>query len=683
MSLGTALKEIPSGLFLFFVFFTLPLWGQEVEDTLSTSLQEVEVSAFQNKNIRRGGSVDYNPDSFLTGIRVMGEADPLNRLKLLSGVRTVGDYGSGFMIDGNTPSQSLFRIDGVPVFFPYRFGGIFSTFNGPHFERMNFERGFHHASMPARLGTMVDFDTGAAVCRDISGVANVGMTSSAITMKVPIAGKVEIRASGRVSYIDEIYGRWLKGKDSDIKYRFWDANLTARWLVDNDNALTFNAFLSEDRLKYSDTNYAMDNHLTWGNYQASLSWRHRGNHDMIHRIYWSGFRNRFGIILPQASMKMPSDLSMVGASGDIITWIKDNSIKMGYGYELNTYFEDVGRVAVTGFEEDRATPMKGNLHPCEARIYADVNIPFADRFCLDVGLSAMLFCNSDGYKSLSPDPRLTLAMDLGPGQISAHFGRYSQYLHQVGFSQIGLASDFWISSHHGLPGESSYNFELDYTGRVSALSFSVTAYYKIVRNEPEYVGQILEMLDADYDPVSCISNYNGYNWGVRFNTNLAIGKFRAVVGGSYGMARRRDRTTNEYFRAISDPGFSLNADLVYSLNRHWEFGAVFRYSTGRPYTPAKMLYMIAGNIVTEYGRQNSALFPAIHQLDLSATWKTTSKVGNHQLDHLVNASLINAYGHKNLEIMSYFFDASKGTFGVKRVYSLYRFFPSVSYTIKF
>ena len=75
----------------------------------------------------------YGSGSVLHGARMFGEADFLNVIKRASNVAAVSDYASGISINGSDPSQTTFSIDDVPLFFPYRFGGVFSVFSTPQF----------------------------------------------------------------------------------------------------------------------------------------------------------------------------------------------------------------------------------------------------------------------------------------------------------------------------------------------------------------------------------------------------------------------------------------------------------------------------------------------------------------------------------------------------------------------
>ena len=84
----------------------------------------------------------------------------------------------------------------------------------------------------------------------------------------------------------------------------------------------------------------------------------------------------------------------------------------------------------------------------------------------------------------------------------------------------------------------------------------------------------------------------------------------------------------------------------------------------------------------EYGERNSARLPLYQRLDIGATYYFTTGT-SHRLRHLINVSLLNAYGHKNVEMQYFVLSTDSGEYSLKRLYSLYRFIPSLSYTIEF
>lgn len=673
--------------FLFLLAFSaeVRVWAVEPEDSITYSydLEDLEVTGTSLRPLRQGGSMEISRERLMTGMRVFGEADALKLIGRQAGVSTAGDYGSGLFIDGLLPSHSLYRIDGVPVFFPYRFGGIFSTFNSGHFSNVDFERGIHKSSMPTRLGAKLDFSTPRDVPSTFSGTANVGMMASSLSVRMPAGNKVAVSFSGRISYVNQLYGWMLIKENSGIKYDFGDLNLTLLYTPDEDNRLRLNLFGNSDFLSYADDNYAMDLHMNWRNGLASLEWTHFGAITTSHRIFVTYFGNVLRMEMPQLSLSAPSSIAAMGVAGEAGKWGLSPSFSMEGGYEINYYNERIQYLNLSGISQKEGTPALS--HPFETRVYADGEWRFGHDLRLDVGLSLALYHNSGGFTRLAPDPRISLYVPVSYGNLGFHIGKYSQFLHQVGFSQIGMASDFWIGSGIGLEPESAVTLEADYTGGIPhiGLTYSANIYARRVFHQAELMGELLSILDSDYGPEDYIRTANGYAAGANASLRIDHGALGASLSVGYGLTRMRYPETGRYTRGRSEPGFSFGTELEYRFNTHWTIGGAFRFATGRPYTPVTSLYLVAGNVIKNYGAPNSALLPSWHRLDLNANWSVFSGPVSHPLRHIVSVSLINAYGRRNPEFITYVIDIDKGVVKIKTVASLYRFFPSLSYSLIF
>lgn len=652
----------------------------------ATELDSLEVVATGPRPLREGASLELSRRKLLTGMRLFGEADALKTIARQSGVVTAGDYGSGLIIDGNLPSHVLYRIDGVPVYFPYRFGGLFSSFNTGHFSTVDFERGIHGASMPARLGAKLDFHTDRDVPAQFSGSANVGMMASSISLMVPVAGKWLFSLSGRISYINELYG-WLlvKKGSSGVMYDFGDLNFTASYHPDDANRIRLNLFGNSDRMTYEDVHYAMDTRISWRNGLLALDWQHDAQRfRAVNRLYLTGFDNNLTFAMPQLNISAPSSLSTAGVSGQFDGISLSRQTTMEAGYEFNYHTLRLQEVNASGLHVSTPNP-RPRSHPLDARAYGDVTVRFANGMDLRGGLSLALYANSAGYVRLAVDPRVTWSLEAPLGRFSVHIGRYTQFLHQVGFSQIGLASDFWIDSRSSIHPESSYNLELDYSGFIPGpgLYFSANVYGRRYLHQAELMGEFISIIDSDYDPEVFIRTYNGYAAGANVTLRREFGKLTGSIGVGYGLARNRLGGEYGYVRGRTEPGFTLSAEAQYRFDSHWSASANFRFATGRPYTPVTSLYIVGGNVMKNFGAPNSALLPDWHRLDIGGSWTGVSGPRSHPLRHLVSLALINAYGRRNPEFITYVINIGQGVVRMKSVFSLYRFFPSLSYTIFF
>jgi hypothetical protein len=62
--------------------------------------------------------------------------------------------------------------------------------------------------------------------RKVGVEGNVGLISSELTVPASLGKKSDLYLSARSSYIDMLYGKWLKFEGYDIDYDFQDFNAT-------------------------------------------------------------------------------------------------------------------------------------------------------------------------------------------------------------------------------------------------------------------------------------------------------------------------------------------------------------------------------------------------------------------------------------------------------------------------
>ena len=99
-------------------------------------------------------------------------------------------------------------------------------------------------------------------------------------------------------------------------------------------------------------------------------------------------------------------------------------------------------------------------------------------------------------------------------------------------------------------------------------------------------------------------------------------------------------------------------------------------------TPVTALYIIGENVISEYGERNSRCMPPYHRLDLSASWSFTIKQWPG-IDNMLVLSVINAYGHNNVSIVTFGYDTDENVFARREASSLYKFMPSIAYVMRF
>lgn len=653
--------------------------AKEMKDSLL--LDEVTVTARRRIMPRIGADGTLTlTDAALTAVpRMFGEADLIRVMLSSSGVSTISDYAAGATIDGMDYSQNSYLLNGIPVQFPYHFGGIFSTFNPAHYPKLTLHKTVKTADMPEVLGGVIETYGHDNPPQRTCGSANAGMMASSLTLKFPVTERFSIEASGRVSYIDALYHNLLASRSTDVRYNLYDADLTARYLLSPSATLTVFAHHNGDRLSYSDENYAMDTRLRWHNSLAGIDYR--GRHVRV-TAGWTSMDNRLHMSMPGFSISMPSGISQFIVKGSADFTIRGHGFTAGAEAD-----ESVARpqsVSLNGFGNSDAATNHRQPHQnaFAAKLWAYSRFTISEKLYLTAGLKLNSYFGPGKYRTFNADPQLTATLSLGATTLTAHAGRYHQYIHQIGFSEIGMASNFRLPASATVPVQQSLTFSLSGNRFLYKPSLAVTAeaYYKRVLAQPEYFGGVIDLLNSDYRAETFISSCSGYNAGINLTATRDFNMLSLSLTYGWSVARRRTAGNPEYFPASSEVPHSINLTGSLAMpGGHWTLNASFGYATGRPVTPVRAIYFIGERLMVEYGRRNSSNLPAYHRLDLGAAYSFATG----RINHTVSLSIINAYGHRNIEMSSYAFNVGTGALRLRQVASLYRFLPSLSYSIAF
>lgn len=680
---------LPAFFPLFFIFSSVcqSAYGNEPTDS-ATTLKEVTVSVAPRKLMSTPdlGATSLNVDAAGRLTRMFGEADPLRYARMSGGLSAAGDYSSGLSAQGAGFSQSLFRVGRATVFFPYHFGGIFSMFNSLHFPTLYVEKSIHDVSAASRLGALFDVRSRDRHPDRFRGTVNVGMTASSLGLRIPVSDRFSLDLSGRISYIDKLYGPMLDMKDQTIRYSFSDAALTARWTPSDADLIKVDALLNSDHLNVFDHHYYLDTHLDWGNLAASAIWSHESATPFKLWGAFSGFSNTLIADIPGIDLHVPSEMmeGNIGFEIDIPLKSTGSADSPADGSSRYGMIKAGAEALCYASLPQDIYGLKKWRRASEARLYASWVKRLGKRFSLDVGLKGSYYSSAE-YRNFFAAPEVSVSFDNGRDRSKLHFSVYPQYLHQTGYVDVGLSSNFWITASSAAPVEKAIAVSAAYERVLldGKLTIGVEPYFKKILHEPEYSGILLELLESDYNLDSHLLVSNGFNAGFDLTLRFTAGRFSASGAYSLGFARRKYPTApDRYLPSVSEGLHNLNAFLSYSFGRGWNIGATFTLSSGRCYTPVRAVYMIGENVMLIYGDRNSARMPIYHRLDLSGSY-TFQTGGRFPLRHSVVLSVINAYGRRNIELCSYRMSADDGTFYLHKVPSLYRFLPSLSYSVEF
>lgn len=626
---------------------------------------------------RRGNIMSLSSSALLQGMRVLGASDAISALRLTPGVSGGSDYASGLSVNGAPLSQSAYLIDGIPVFFPFHFGGIFSTFNTPHFKSFSLDMTGNRPDVPMRAGAVFEAISADAQPDSLCGVTDLGLIASSLTLRSPVGTKTMVAASVRTSYINMIAPLLIDDDDSKVRYSFTDANLSVIHRPDSANILKFNGFFNTDRVRYAESTYDMVTRMRWGNALAGISWRHTGSTACTDiRLSLSHSDSRFGSSMPHLSLKMFSDITQLTANA---VWSRhDGSLNAGAGAEFS-FFTPQHTVYDNPAPAPTLKSGVGYAFTTVRRRMTDMS--FAEAY---LRLSAS---SSGGRTYICADPRLTIERITDTHTAGIDLSLKSQYMQEVGFSDIGMSANFWLPAGKKLRPMRTAGIDLRHRRPeiIRGMGINLSVFARYVWHESQYQGILTDLLASAYDAMSHVRQVDGFNVGGNLMLDISIGHLSGWAGYSLAVCRRHyPEYPGRWLPSASEPLHSLKLLGEYALSRRWKISAFFSLTTGRRYTPIEAVYAIAGNILIEYGAPYTATLPLYHRLDLSATCNLAPlKIGNRHMTNFLTFSVINAYGHRNAELITVRYDTSASTINRNFNTSLYRFLPSISYTLQF
>ena len=258
----------------FLLLFAGPFAAAQVPDTVAQlSLDKSVITEQLKKPIvvnSRGVSGEVNVSKIAAVPSFLGNADPIRFARLLPSVSVNTEQEGGLYMQGSDHSHTLISQQGVPIYGATHLLGLFSVFNAAHFTGMRFETS---SGKEPRLGGMIDMRLQDTLARRVSGEASLGLLNLQGTLSVPLGSKSALTVSARRTYINLLYGNWLKYADYPMNYGFTDANVTWLWKPGRKDRVWVDLFGSLDKGELSG-GILEQIQAKWYNALGAIHWNH-------------------------------------------------------------------------------------------------------------------------------------------------------------------------------------------------------------------------------------------------------------------------------------------------------------------------------------------------------------------------------------------------------------------------
>lgn len=666
---------------LFTLFLTTLLAGTaysqtQEKDTLFYWLDEITLTEHRNISaisgtMARGIAIDTKVMESYP--KILGYMDPMRYIQSLPGVSTNAAAEGGMHVQGGEHSHNLIAMCGAPIYNSSHVAGIFSIINQDHLPKVNFST----STTATYLGAELSLDHPDTIPDHISGTATVGLISAQGTLSAPLSRRTALTVSARRSFINLLYGNMFQFDGNPLHFGFTDANLTLMHRIDSNNELDLNLFCNLDKGKCSMGGYDVGIHGNWQNAIGTMRWRHKGHIPLTTTAFVS-------------HTSMEGHLRQEENNGHITNHITHYNIRTQASLprrirlDADASYYDILPQAIDVSRNKPETAVREDQDVLQLNASVSRAFSIGNSLTLTPHLLATGYNESGHYSTFNVNPSLIAEYEgYHLGTLTFETGYKHQYLAQTGMTSTGLPIEFWVASGHYFKPQEALFATLTYDKQFMSGKYALTlqVYGKRLENQIEYIGYVYDLLLRPYKLENNLIICSGYNYGANVMLTKQAGRFTGWISYSFGQSIREGDGIKlpTLFHSMHERKHEFNAVLSYKTGPY-EFGGTLVYSSGKPYTPAKNLYLISNSIVIYYDKYNSATLPPYMRLDLSATYNLKSH-GRYR--HSVNLSVCNATAYKGYTMGYLKADKEEKTVKYKLASFIIPVMPSLSYTCRF
>jgi hypothetical protein len=585
---------------------------------------------------------------------LFGETDFFKALQLMPGVQTSGEGNAAIYVRGGGYDQNMILLDEATVYNPTHLLGFYSVFNTDIISSVKVIKAGIPAEYGNRLSSVIEFKTKQDAPDRFTVKGNINLLSTRLGVDIPIHPKVFVSLAARKTYLNS----WLDvlRKTDVIKprsilyktgYDFYDVNGTVNAQINAKNKILISLYTGKDIFQLNAPAVELNTNMDWGNKIGSFTWYKifTQNFYMENSLIYSGYNFDMDLKQSQYKLNLVSKINDYGFKNKFIWLVPHHKINFGISAIHHTIVPNTSKAASDSVQLNIGAVNR--YYSVESGLFVSDEVAVSDRFSIYFGLRFNSFDHLGDYFEYvyddlgniidtlrykkwehirnysSCDIRASLRYLIRDNlSVKLSFNSNNQYLHLVNASSITFPTDFWISSSGKVKPQKGFQWAAGvlHVNNKLNIEASVEMYYKTLTHQVEFYKGIFNAMDNSAFDDNLVFG-KGRAYGVEFLIRKTQGKITGWVG--YTLSRTEKSfaaiENGRWFPAKYDRPNDLSVVVSYSANKKWSFSTVFVYANGSTYTPVVGRYIMANNIVNEYGRYNSARMPAYHRCDVSAT----------------------------------------------------------------
>jgi ferric enterobactin receptor len=665
------------------------------------SLQDVVISdgSKQTITVSDGASdIVLNPKK-ISSLSPMGEPDVLRALQNLPGISSNNESASELNIRGGFPDQNLILFDGITVYQPGHFYGVFSAFNAQATKDVQLYRGGFSAKYGGRTSGVLDITGKPGNPQKITGGLGLNLMNTNVFLETPLFNKKgALLLAGRRSFSDIIQSTFYRQLFDNIfqqgyiynqkkrssydslnlstqpGFVFDDFNTKFTYQLSDKDLLSISAYSGSDLLTYQSsesvtpgvTTSTADT-LLLKNRGLSTSWARQWSQKFYSKTLfaYSGFRQNH---IYQFSREDSSgtgfwyqfprenNLNSINLRSDY-EWQIMPKHTVSFGAELTNYrvsyrdqwFGDLGQLLddkdarssylLAGYIEDRIQPLKN--------------------WELSLGMRHHYYNKTDQNYF---EPRVSVKGILTDKiKFKGAWTRHNQFISNIiEFNGLSVGENFWaLADGDTIPVVHAEHFILGAAYETEDFLIDVEFYHKQTSGLVTYAYFLADNPQQDNLEILRTNLINGGN-SVARGIDILLQKKQGAYTGWLGYSLSRvdvsfpDINQGNAFPASHDHRHRINWVNVYNFKK-LELSLNWTYAAGKPFTDlvAQNTARTSGNedLKVGLGQRNASRLPAYHRMDFSAIYHLTS--ANNSWRSKVGINIFNLYNRKNVRDFRY------------------------------
>ncbi len=606
----------------------------------------------------------------------LGDVDVVKSATALPGVSVSGESSAYLNVRGGRNDQTMVLMNKTSIYNPGHLLGFFSVFNGDFVSSMTLFKGNIPAKYGMRASSVLDVTMNKWATKKLNIYGGLGIANSNVGVKTKlIDNKLDIHIGGRISYVGWLLDFVPNRELVESKAQFRDTNVSARYLLDNNNSFYLSGFYGADFFRYADQIV-----YEWTTANAGFRWNHLFTNGWVleSEVLASQLSNQTENLVLNDEFLFENGISETGFKSTLST------DKLEVGVDISNYSINAGKISPRNSSGLVIAEVLDKERLLNAALHASYLLPFGEYVEVKPGVRVGRFANygpvtvpvyerdtpyqpenvlfeeritkgKSSFNQNSLEPRLGLTYRRNSHTVRLGYSRVNQFLHLIANTTLINPTAIWKGTDRYIPRTAIDQYSAGYQRELKdgEILISLDGFYKKMDQAIEYRDGAELILNERLEQDILIGE--GEAFGVEFQLAKNVGKLSGFMNYSYtrSFITVNDELQNvrinngERYPYYSDRPHNFKAYLDYEMTKKWTLSANFTFFTGAPISLPTSVLTFEGKQVPLFTERNSNRMPDYHRLDLVVTLKNRTRITKKNSDRWV-LTLYNVYGRDNV-----------------------------------